>query len=90
MSPVAVATNKAHIGAIWGASALICPHIQCQQPARQLWPISSLFLLDVRGSEAGVVSRSTVVSVLPQLRPLAANHISAFVKRSPMNYFTHE
>ena len=42
---------KISFGAVCGISGLICPWIQChgciQQPARQLWPMSSLFILDV-------------------------------------------
>ena len=40
---------EALFGAICGASELICPHIQRQWPAHKLWPMSSLFLLDVYG-----------------------------------------
>ena len=40
---------EALFGATCGASVLICPWIQRQRPARQLHPMSSLFLLDVYG-----------------------------------------
>ena len=43
---------EALFGATCGASVLICPWIQRQRPARQLWPMSSVFLLDVYGLES--------------------------------------
>ena len=40
---------EALFGATCRSSVLICPRIQRQRPACQLWPMSSLFLLDVYG-----------------------------------------
>ena len=41
---------EALFGATCWASVLICPWILRQQQARQLWPMSSLFILDVYAS----------------------------------------
>ena len=41
---------EALFGAICRASVLICPRIQTQWLACQLWPMMSLFILDVYGS----------------------------------------
>ena len=63
MLPAAAAAMKHFLDLYEGQVYWFAPCIQRQHPAHQLWPMSSLFLLDVYGSNPFLLDRYQTASV---------------------------